>query len=98
MIDKLVGAPSSARADVYADTSPAKLPQPPASITLINGELDRIAPPAFATAYASKLQAAGKPVEKITIPAVGHVELIAPDTPAWAATVKVIEREVKRPQ
>jgi acetyl esterase/lipase len=98
VIDKLVGQPSEARPDVYADTSPARLPPPAATITLINGELDRIAPPAFASAYAAKMQAGGKAIEKITIPVAGHVELIAPDTTAWKATIAVIERMLKHPQ
>ncbi|WP_240320710.1 alpha/beta hydrolase [Sphingomonas crusticola] len=83
---KLAGQPTPARPDVFADTSPARLPDPAIPITLINGTLDRIAPPAFAAAYAAKRKAA-----RITIANEGHVELISPETKSWAAAVKRIE-------
>ncbi|MDB5686977.1 MAG: hypothetical protein JWR77_1566, partial [Rhizorhabdus sp.] len=85
-VQKLTGAPSPARPDVYADTSPARLPDPAIPIALVNGALDHIAPPAFAAAYAAKKKAA-----RITIADEGHVELITPETKSWAATVKLIE-------
>ena len=82
----LVGKASSERPDVYADTSPAALPDPVIPVTLVNATLDRIAPPAFATAYAAKRKA-----HRVTIADEGHVELITPGTKSWAATVRLIE-------
>lgn len=84
----LVGRPSAAHPDVYADTSPARLPAPGIPVTLVNATLDRIAPPAFAEAYAARMK--GEP-KRVVIPDEGHAELIAPETKAWAATVKIIE-------
>jgi acetyl esterase/lipase len=86
----LVGKPSAARRDVYADTSPAELPDPGTMVTLINGTLDRIAPPDGAAAYARKRKA-----HRVTIPDEGHVELITPDTRSWAAAVRVIEEALR---
>lgn len=89
-VDKLTGAPSPAHPDVYADTSPARLPDPAIPITLVNGTLDHIAPPAGAAAYAAK-----KKVARVTIADEGHVELITPETKSWAATVKLIEAALR---
>ncbi len=83
-------APSGAGSDG------ASLPPPPAAITLVNGSEDPIAPPAFASAYAARMQAAGKAIETITIPASGHVELISPESAAWKATVARIEAALGR--
>jgi acetyl esterase/lipase len=95
-VAKLVGTASAGRPDVYADTSPARMAPPSAEITLINGAEDRIAPPVFAQAYQARMTAVGKAVERVTIPASGHVELISPETAAWAATVAKIEAAFRR--
>jgi acetyl esterase/lipase len=86
----LVGKPSPERPDVYADTSPAVMPDPGIPVTLVNGTLDPIAPPGFASAYAAKRRA-----HRVTVADEGHVELITPDTKAWAATVKLIENALR---
>jgi acetyl esterase/lipase len=89
-IPGLVGKPSPGRRDVYADTSPAALPDPAILVTQINGTLDRIAPPVIATNYAKKRKA-----HRVTIADEGHVELITPDTKSWAATVRLIEEALR---
>jgi pimeloyl-ACP methyl ester carboxylesterase len=61
-------------------------------VTLVNATRDRIAPPAFAEAYAVRMK--GEP-RRVVIPEEGHVELIAPETKSWAATVKAIEGAVR---
>jgi hypothetical protein len=33
-----------------------------------------------------------KPKGAVTVPGAGHVELISPGTPAWAETVRTIQR------
>lgn len=85
-VAKLVGTSSASRPDIYADTSPAVLPDPSIRVTLVNATLDRIAPPAFATAYAAKRRA-----HRVIIAGEGHVELITPGTKSWTATVRLIE-------
>jgi acetyl esterase/lipase len=87
----LVGKPG-ARPDLYYDTSPARLPAPAIPVTLVNTTLDRIAPPTFAEAYAARMK--GGP-RRVVIPDEGHAELVAPETKAWAATVKLIEAAVR---
>ena len=80
----------------FADTSvprlaPLGLPQ-----VLINGLQDRIIPTAYAEGYARPMRAAGDDVRVRMIDATGHVELIAPETAAWAATVEEIGRALGR--
>jgi acetyl esterase/lipase len=88
----LVGQARAERTDVYIDTSPARMGSPGIPVTLVNATRDRIAPPAFAEAYAVRMK--GEP-RRVVIPEEGHVELIAPETKSWAATVKAIEAAVR---
>ena len=91
VVARLVGDPPH-----YADTSvphllPLGVPQ-----DLVNGREDRIIPYRLATDYVAKAKASGDTVTLHTIPATGHVELIAPESAAWAATRKLILAELKR--
>ena len=86
VIAKLVGTPPR-----YADTSvprllPLGIPQ-----DLVNGREDRIIPFRMATDYVAKAKAAGDRVALHTVPNTGHVELVTPDTAAWAQTRKLID-------
>jgi acetyl esterase/lipase len=76
----------------FADTSvprlaPLRVPQ-----VLINGRQDRIIPVAYAEGYAAPMRAAGDDVRVRMIERTGHVELIAPETAAWAAAVEEVQR------
>ena len=64
--------------------------------TLVNGDADRIIPTHYAGDYAAKARAAGDQVTVHIVPGQGHVELIAPGTPAWARAVTVIEAALRR--
>jgi len=80
----------------FADTSvprlaPLGLPQ-----VLINGRQDRIIPLAYVEGYASPMRAAGDDVRVRMIDATGHVELIAPESRAWAAAAEEILRALGR--
>jgi acetyl esterase/lipase len=59
---------------------------------LINGLQDRIIPADYAYDYQRKMRAAGDEVEVRMLDRTGHVELIAPETEAWAAAVEEIEK------
>jgi len=79
----------------YAETSvprlaPLGLPQ-----VLINGRQDRIIPTSYAEGYARPMRAAGDDVRVRMIESTGHVELIAPETAAWAAAAEEIERALR---
>ena len=80
----------------FAETSvprlaPLGLPQ-----VLINGRQDRIIPVAYAEGYARPMRAAGDDVRVRMLDATGHVELVAPETAAWAAAVAELRRAFGR--
>ena len=81
VIERLTDA---TRADRFADTSippllPLGIPQ-----DLVAGREDRIVPWRMATDYLARATQAGDTARLHTVADTGHVELIAPGTPAWA--------------
>ena len=68
----------------FADTSVPRLAPLGVPQVLINGHQDRIIPTAYAEGYARPMRAAGDDVRVRMIDRTGHVELIAPETAAWA--------------
>jgi len=76
----------------YAETSVPRLAPLGVRQVLINGMEDRIIPLFYAEGYAAPMRAAGDDVRVRIIERTGHVELIAPETAAWAAAVEEIER------
>jgi acetyl esterase/lipase len=96
IIEKLVGPATLSSRNVFADTSVPRLAPLGVRQVLINGLQDRIIPTAYATDYASKMRAAGDKVKVRMIDRTGHVELIAPETAAWAATVEEIKAALGR--
>ncbi len=81
-IDDLVSAVTRAGQDVYADTSPMRLPAPSALVVVVSGELDPIVPPAFGPPFAARWSAT-----ELTIKDAGHFELIDPTSPAWKGEI-----------
>jgi acetyl esterase/lipase len=80
----LVGAPTAAHPNVYADTSPVELEPFTARQILIHGSQDPIAPSEpFGTGYRDKAARRGAHAELRVIEGAGHFDLIAPGTPAW---------------
>jgi acetyl esterase/lipase len=92
VIARIAGAASEERPDPYADTSVPRLGPLGVVQVLINGMQDRIIPTAYAEGYARPMRAAGDEVRVRMLERTGHVELIAPDTAAWAAAVEEIQR------
>lgn len=96
VIGRLIGRALPGRRDPFADTSvprlgPLRIPQ-----VLINGNQDRIIPTHFAEDYARRMRAIGDDVRVRTFDATGHVELVAPESAAWAAAAEEIERALGR--
>jgi acetyl esterase/lipase len=96
VIEKLVGPPTLSSRDVYADTSIPRLAPLGVRQVLVNGRQDRIIPTAYAEDYAGKMRSAGDAVKVRMLDRTGHVELIAPETAAWAAAVEEIEAALGR--
>jgi acetyl esterase/lipase len=80
----------------WAETSVNRLAPLGVRQVLVNGLQDRIIPPAYAEAYAKPVRATGDKVKVRMIDRTGHVELIAPETQAWKATVEEIEAGLRR--
>lgn len=89
VIAHLVGTPG-ARGDVYADTSVPRLLPLGVPQDLVNGREDKIVPYRMATDYVARASASGDRVSLHTVPATGHVELIAPESAAWTKTKRLI--------
>lgn len=96
VVAQLVGMPTSAHPDVYADTSVTRLLPLGAEQALVNGADDRIIPRRLATGYVAKAKAAGDRVTLTLVPDTGHVELIAPDSAAWARAKRLILAGLRR--
>lgn len=93
VIARLVG---SGRADVFADTSVPRLLPLGVPQDLVNGREDRIVPYRLATSYRDQARQAGDRVALHTVAQTGHVELIAPETPAWAKAKQLIRAAPNR--
>lgn len=95
VVGKLVGTQIAVRTDVYADTSVPRLLPIGVPQDLVNGVEDRIIPMRLATGYEAKAQTAGDRVSLHVVPATGHVELIAPESAAWAETKRLIRAALR---
>lgn len=91
VVAKLTGAPAPDHADVFADTSIPRLLPLGVPQDLVNGEDDRIIPMRLGTGYTAQARAKGDRVTLHRVPATGHVELVAPESAAWAQTVTLID-------
>ena len=91
VVAKLVGD----RPDPYRDTSVPRLLPLGATQDLVNGREDRIIPYRFATDYVAAARASGDHATLHTVPDTGHVELIAPETAAWAEARRLIRAALR---
>ena len=91
IMETLTGAPDETRSDVFSDTSPAKLLPLGVVQVSVNGSLDRIAPPELGEGWSAKAAAAGDTARYVEIPASGHVELVAPGTPAFDRQIEILK-------
>jgi acetyl esterase/lipase len=91
VIEKLVGPATLSSRHVFADTSVPRLAPLDVRQVLINGRQDRIIPTEYAYDYQRRMRAAGDTVELRMLDRTGHVELIAPETEAWAAAIAEIK-------
>lgn len=90
VVAKLVGKPGS-RIDVYGDTSVPRLLPLGVRQDLVNGREDKIIPLRLGTGYEAQARAKGDRVALHVVERTGHVELIAPESAAWAETKKLIQ-------
>jgi acetyl esterase/lipase len=77
--------------EAWGDTSPAAMPLLGVPVTMVSGLYDAIVPPAHARRFAQSTGSrGGSSVTLLNLDEAGHFELIAPWTPAGAATVRAI--------
>jgi acetyl esterase/lipase len=88
-IARLVGE-GRREGDLYADTSPSRLPATARQI-MLHGAREQITPIALGEAYAAGAQAMNKRVEVQSVGGAGHFEVIAPTSDAWSAVFATIE-------
>jgi acetyl esterase/lipase len=93
VVGQLVGKPAPGRPDVYADTSVPRLFPLGVPQHLVNGREDAIIPYRLATDYVAKSKGAAK---LHTVANTGHVELVAPGTPAWNQAKRLIALAFRR--
>lgn len=96
VVAQLVGPPLPDRPDVYADTSVPRLLPLGVPQDLVNGAEDAIIPQRLGTGYAEQARKAGDTVSLRFVPATGHVELVAPETAAWAEAKRLIAQAFVR--
>ncbi|MGZ6013568.1 MAG: alpha/beta hydrolase [Caulobacteraceae bacterium] len=83
------------RPQPYADTSPAELLPTGAKVVMVHGVFDPVMPPYTGREYAARVRKAGDQAEVAIIPDAAHFDLVIPTTPAWAAIVEILGREMK---
>ena len=89
---ELLGGPPEQYPERYAAASPAELLPTGVPAMLIHGTADDSVPYALSRDYAAQAQAAGDDVELVTLPGVGHFEIVDPRAPEWQAVVQAVER------
>ncbi|MEN2785648.1 alpha/beta fold hydrolase [Sphingomonas qilianensis] len=90
VVGALLGKPTPGRPDIYRDTSVPRLLPLGMRQDLVNGQEDRIIPMRLATGYVAQAQKAGDSIALHVVPQTGHVELVTPDTAAWAKTRQLL--------
>jgi acetyl esterase/lipase len=95
VVGQLIGRGRPGRGDPFADTSVPRMGALGIPQVLVNGTQDRIIPTHFAEDYAVKMRALGDDVRVRLVERTGHVELVAPETSAWAVAVEEIQRALR---
>lgn len=80
----------------FEDTSVPRLGPLDVPQVLINGLQDRIIPTSYAEGYAAPMRSKGDDVRVRMIDRTGHIELIAPESAAWAAAAEEIQAAIGR--
>jgi len=85
VFDAVVGMPSEARPDVFADTSPSRLVPYGIPVRLIDGSDDDVVPPFIMAAFEGQARNAGDDVALEIVPSADHIDVITPGEPGWEA-------------
>jgi acetyl esterase/lipase len=89
-LDKITGAPSPGRPDVYADTTPFELTPTGAHMVFVTGAVDRIAVPQASADYAARVRQRGDRAKAIVVPGASHYDEPTVGSPAWPTVLPAI--------
>jgi acetyl esterase/lipase len=81
----------------YAAASPQALVPLGVPQTVVHGLADTAVPPWLSETYQQAATHAGDAVTYVPVPSAGHRDVIDPDTPAWAATVRCLRGMLEAP-
>lgn len=90
-VHELLGGPPERYPERYAAASPAELLPIGVPAILLHGTADENVPYAISRDYAAAARTAGDAVELVTLPGVGHFEIVDPRAPEWQSVVQAIE-------
>ena len=90
VVGRLVGSPTPTRPDVFRDTSVPRLLPIGVPQELVNGDEDQVVPIRLGAGYQAQAEKAGDKAALHIVGATGHVELIAPESAAWAKAKRLI--------
>ena len=86
----LMGGSPDAVPDRYATGDPMALIPIGLPQVLVHGTADKVVPPSLSADYQREAKARGDDARLVSLPGVGHTELIDPRTAAWAETPKAL--------
>ena len=89
-IAQITGSPTTARPDVYADTTAIDLTPNGSETVFINGERDTIATPKDTADYAARVRERGDAVKTLVLPGGSHFDEVAVTSPSWLLVEPVI--------
>jgi acetyl esterase/lipase len=95
VVSHLTGPSTPQHPDVFADTSVPRLLPLGVPQHLVNGEQDETIPMRLGTGYVAKAIKAGDKATLDRLDNTGHVELILPESRAWAHTRELIRAALK---
>lgn len=93
--EALVGLPSDARPNVFADTSPSEMMPHIPNIVMVSGTLDRVVPPFVAHDFARRARP-GVGLTTLNLEGADHLDLISTSNPAWEKIRELISGLVAR--
>lgn len=84
--------------DHYREASPAEKPIPHAIQKLIHGTADDSVPYEISQSYAERKKKLGEKVELITLPKIGHFEIVDPASAVWGKVQQTIAELTCKPR
>jgi acetyl esterase/lipase len=88
-VSSFLGGPPADVPDHYREASPAEQPIPHAIQNIIHGTADTSVPYDISKNYAERKKKSGEHVELITLPDIGHFEIVDPGSAVWSKVQEI---------